>query len=54
MVKEGTMLGWLLERIEIYLFDPADDPSDEPMPNGGRINVGAYGGTAYASTSEAQ
>jgi hypothetical protein len=28
------------------------DPSQEPMPNGGRINMGAYGGTAYASMSE--
>lgn len=27
-------------------------PGQERMPNGGRINVGAYGGTAYASMSE--
>ncbi|MHC4865049.1 MAG: LamG-like jellyroll fold domain-containing protein [Planctomycetota bacterium] len=32
--------------------DPDDSPADEPMPNGGRINMGAYGGTAYASMSE--
>ncbi len=31
--------------------DPTVDPSDEPMPNGGIINMGAYGGTAYASKS---
>ncbi len=32
--------------------DPTVDPSDEPMPNGGIINIGAYGGTAYASKSK--
>jgi hypothetical protein len=32
--------------------DPAVNPSDEPMPNGGRINMGVYGGTAFASMSE--
>jgi parallel beta-helix repeat protein len=32
--------------------DPAVDPADERMPNGGRINMGAYGNTAYASMSE--
>jgi parallel beta-helix repeat protein len=32
--------------------DPNDNPADERMPNGGRINIGAYGGTAYASMSE--
>jgi hypothetical protein len=32
--------------------DPRDNPSGERMPNGGRINMGAYGGTAYASMSE--
>jgi predicted secreted protein len=31
--------------------DPADDFGLEPVPNGGRINVGAYGGTAEASKS---
>jgi MYXO-CTERM domain-containing protein len=31
--------------------DPADDFSAEPMPNGGRINLGAYGGTAEAELS---
>jgi outer membrane protein assembly factor BamB len=28
--------------------DPADDVGDEPLPNGGRINLGAFGGTADA------
>jgi len=32
--------------------DSAADASNERMPNGGRINMGAYGGTAYASLSE--
>ncbi len=31
--------------------DPAADVADEPEPNGGRINLGAYGGTAQASKS---
>lgn len=30
--------------------DPTEDPREEP-PHGGRINMGAYGGTAYASKS---
>jgi hypothetical protein len=31
--------------------DPADDFTQEPQPNGGRINQGIYGGTAYATPS---
>ena len=31
--------------------DPADDAGGEPAPNGGRINLGAYGGTADAELS---
>jgi MYXO-CTERM domain-containing protein len=31
--------------------DPADAVGDEPAPNGGRINLGAFGGTADAETS---
>jgi hypothetical protein len=31
--------------------DPADDYSREPSPNGSRINLGAYGGTALAERS---
>jgi len=31
--------------------DPADDVMDERSPNGGIINMGAYGGTYYASMS---
>jgi hypothetical protein len=31
--------------------DPSSDYSEEPSPNGGRINMGAYGNTAEASKS---
>jgi hypothetical protein len=31
--------------------DPASVFSNEPVPNGGRVNMGAYGGTAFASKS---
>lgn len=31
--------------------DPADDVGEEPGPNGGRINLGAFGGTADAEAS---
>jgi len=31
--------------------DPKSPVGDEPQPNGGRINMGAYGGTAEASKS---
>ena len=32
--------------------DPAERPWRERMPNGGRVNLGAYGNTLYASMSE--
>ncbi|MDI6450694.1 right-handed parallel beta-helix repeat-containing protein [Anaerobaca lacustris] len=31
--------------------DPSESVGDEPLPNGGRINMGAYGGTRQASKS---
>ena len=31
--------------------DPAADCSAEPDPRGKRVNLGAYGGTPYASLS---
>jgi len=31
--------------------DPADPVGDEPAPNGGRINLGAFGGTGEAETT---
>lgn len=38
----------------IDLGDPADLFGSEPMPNGGRINVGLYGNTPEASKSSGQ
>ncbi|MBN1787490.1 MAG: hypothetical protein JW806_03765 [Sedimentisphaerales bacterium] len=35
----------------IDIGDPADSFASEPVPNGGRINMGAYGNTAQASKS---
>ena len=46
---------WVLDKVTspcINAGDPESDYSKEPKPNGGRINLGAYGGTAYASLSE--
>jgi hypothetical protein len=46
---------WVLDKVTSPYIDGGDpnvDPSDEPMPNGGRINIGAYGGTAYASMKQ--
>ena len=45
---------WILDRISspcIDAADPAVNPFGELMPNGARLNMGAYGGTAYASMS---
>jgi parallel beta-helix repeat protein len=46
---------WVLDEVTSPCIDGGDptvDPSNEPMPNGGRINMGAYGNSAYASMSE--
>ncbi len=46
---------WVLDKVTspcVDAGDPNADYSNEPTPNGGRINIGAYGGTAYASLSE--
>jgi hypothetical protein len=46
---------WVLDKVTSPCVDggdPAVDPSGEPMPNGGRIDMGAYGGTPFASMSE--
>ena len=46
---------WVLDKVTSPCVDggdPNDAPADEPMPNGGRIDMGAYGGTPYASMSE--
>ena len=45
---------WILDRVSSLCIDggdPSADPMDEPVPNGGRINIGAYGGTVQASMS---
>jgi hypothetical protein len=36
----------------IDVGDPSDDYSNEPAPNGGCINMGAFGGTGQASKTE--
>ena len=43
---------WVLDDVTspcVNTGDPAINPADEIMPNGGRVNIGAYGGTAEAS-----
>lgn len=45
---------WVLDDVTSPCIDGGDpvvNPSNEPMPNGGRINMGAYGNSAYASMS---
>jgi len=49
-----TGSGWFLDDVNspcIDAGDPCDSIGVEPNPNGGRINIGAYGGTAQASKS---
>lgn len=46
---------WVLDNVTSPCIDTADpdlNPSPEPMPNGARLNMGAYGGSPYASMSE--
>ena len=46
---------WVLDNSTSLCVDagnPAVNPSRERMPNGGRVNMGAYGGTGSASMSE--
>jgi len=46
---------WVLDSLTspcVNSGDPAADVGDEPEPNGGRINMGAYGGTRFASMGE--
>jgi hypothetical protein len=45
---------WVLDEYHSSCIDagPADvNPMHESMPNGGRVNIGAYGGTPFASKS---
>jgi hypothetical protein len=49
-----TVSGWVLDGVDspcIDKGDPSDSIGVEPNPNGGRINIGAYGGTLQASKS---
>lgn len=49
-----TTSGWVVDAVTspaIDAGDPASDFSQESQPNGGRINLGAYGNTAHASRS---
>jgi hypothetical protein len=46
---------WVLDKVTSSGVDggnPAMEPTNEPMPNGGRVNMGAFGNTPYASMSE--
>lgn len=46
---------WVLDKVTSPCIDggdPYDAPADEPMPNGGRIDMGAFGGTPFASMSD--
>ncbi len=48
---------WVLDKVTSPCVDAGDldaDVLDEPMPNGGRINIGAYGGTTEASLSPSE
>jgi parallel beta-helix repeat protein len=45
---------WVLDQVTSPCIDGGDQnvyPSDEPVPNGERVNMGAYGGTAQAGMS---
>ena len=45
---------WIMDELTSSCIDAGDPNSpvaDEPEPNGGRINMGAYGGSAEASKS---
>ena len=46
---------WVLDKVTSPCIDggdPDDDVLDEPMPNGGRIDMGSFGGTPFASMSD--
>ena len=46
---------WVIDNATSPCIDAADPnvyPRRERMPNGGRLNMGAYGGTAFASMSQ--
>ena len=46
--------GWVLDEVTSPMIgagNPTSSYSKEPQPNGGRVNIGAYGNTIYASKS---
>ena len=46
---------WILDEVTSPCVDAGEPwirPAEERMPNGGRLNMGAFGGTYYASMSE--
>jgi hypothetical protein len=48
---------WVLDRATSPCVDAGDPQAEvlnEPVPNGGRINIGAYGGTSEASLSPSE
>lgn len=52
---DPVLQGWVMDSKTsrcIDAGDPADYVGDEPAPNGGRADVGAYGGTNQASLSD--
>lgn len=54
---DATSGGWVIDAATspcIDAGDPAADASLEPQPNGGRVNLGAYGASAQASHSPQQ
>lgn len=51
---DSNSKSWVIDQQTSFCIDagdPGDNYSAEPPPNGGRINIGAYGGTAEASKS---
>jgi hypothetical protein len=59
LLLDGYLAGyapgtWVLDQLSSLCIDAGDPNSPvgaEPLPNGGRINMGAYGGTEQASKS---
>jgi len=53
----GGAGGWVIDSVHspcLDTGDPVDSWANEPVPNGGRINMGAYGNTPQASRSAAR
>ncbi|HPO17461.1 MAG TPA: right-handed parallel beta-helix repeat-containing protein, partial [Candidatus Hydrogenedentes bacterium] len=52
----GATGGWVVDSMTSPLIDTGDPGipvGNEPSPNGGRVNIGSHGGTAYASKTPA-